>query len=97
MCSGNCRASRTPVRLPCGCTVLRTAKQCSKAAATGAFRFTTTLLPANCVGILSDGAQSLSVVVQGCGPAGATSTVPLATAVKRPSAETVAIAGLLTV
>jgi hypothetical protein len=42
----------------------------AQATKTGVFRFATTTLPSSCVGELSDGAETISVVIQSCGPPG---------------------------
>jgi len=41
----------------------------AQASKSGAFRFATPLLPQDCVGEVSDGIDTLPVVIQGCGPA----------------------------
>ncbi len=42
----------------------------AQATKSGTFRFETTLLPQNCTGSLSDGNQTVAVVIQYCGPVG---------------------------
>src|SRR5215831_17564797 len=42
----------------------------------GVFKFTTSILPADCVGALSDGVSTIEVVIEGCTPALNTAPVP---------------------
>src|SRR5690242_884973 len=42
----------------------------------GVFKFTTSILPTDCVGKLSDGVSTIEVVIEGCTPALNTAPVP---------------------
>ncbi len=45
-------------------------QQIAQATKAGTFRFTTSILPEDCVGSLSDGTETVSAIVRSCGPQG---------------------------